>query len=81
VVGVIVDAVNEVLDIPDTDIEPAPDFGTRIRSEFIRGIGKVRGSFVIVLDVDKFLALDELATLPSIDAPSNRGEASSAFPS
>jgi len=74
VIGVIVDAVNEVIDISDADIEPAPDFGTRIRGEFIRGIGKVRGSFVIVLDVDKILALDELVTLDSIDAPAHRDE-------
>jgi purine-binding chemotaxis protein CheW len=68
VVGVVVDAVNEVLDILHADIEPAPDFGTRISSDFIRGMGKVRGRFVIMLDVDKVLSLDEfevLAALPS----------------
>jgi purine-binding chemotaxis protein CheW len=63
VVGVVVDAVSEVLDIPHAEIEPAPDFGTRIRSDFIRGMGKVRGKFVILLDVDKVLSLDELDVL------------------
>ena len=61
VVGVVVDAVNEVLDIPAADIEPAPAFGTRIRTDFIQGMGKVNNRFVILLDVNHVLALDELA--------------------
>jgi purine-binding chemotaxis protein CheW len=68
VVGVVVDAVSEVLDIPHAEIEPAPDFGTRIRSDFIRGMGKVRGKFVILLDVDKVLSLDELDVLAAAPA-------------
>ena len=58
VVGVVVDAVNEVLDIAATDVEPPPLFGARIRSDFIAGIGKVKGRFVILLDVEQVLALD-----------------------
>jgi purine-binding chemotaxis protein CheW len=60
-VGVVVDAVNEVLDIPQQDIEPAPTFGTRIRTDFIEGMGKVNNRFVILLDVAQVLSLDELA--------------------
>lgn len=70
VVGVVVDAVNEVLDIPDAEIEPAPSFGTRIRSDFIRGMGKVRGRFVILLDVDQVLSLEELDALATEPADS-----------
>ena len=61
VIGVVVDAVNEVLDIEPTDIEPPPSFGAKIRSDFIQGMGKVKGKFVILLDVDHVLALDEIA--------------------
>lgn len=61
VMGVVVDSVSEVLDIADADIEPAPSFGAQIRSDFIRGMGKVRGRFVIVLDIERVLALHELA--------------------
>lgn len=57
-IGVVVDAVNEVLDIEPNAIEPAPSFGSRIRNDFIRGIGKVRGRFVILLNVDQVLSLD-----------------------
>ncbi|HQS57984.1 MAG: chemotaxis protein CheW [Gallionellales bacterium 35-53-114] len=62
-VGVIVDAVNEVLEILPQDIEPAPSFGAKIRTEFIRGMGKVAGKFVIILNADRVLSVDELATL------------------
>jgi len=65
VVGVVVDAVNEVLDIAPADIEPAPSFGARIRSDFIAGVGKVRGKFVILLDVDRVLTLDDLGGIAS----------------
>lgn len=62
-VGVIVDAVNEVLEILPQDIEPAPSFGAKIRTEFIRGMGKVAGKFVIILNADRVLSVNELATL------------------
>ncbi|KQV42671.1 chemotaxis protein CheW [Massilia sp. Root335] len=63
--GVVVDAVSAVLDIPAADIEPAPSFGTRIRGDFIAGMGKVNGRFVILLNVDSVLAL---AGLPDLAA-------------
>jgi purine-binding chemotaxis protein CheW len=63
--GVVVDAVSAVLDIPAADIEPAPSFGTRIRGDFIAGMGKVNGRFVILLNVDAVLAL---AGLPDLAA-------------
>ena len=61
VIGVAVDAVNEVLDIAPADIEPPPAFGARIRSDFIHGMGKVKGKFVILLDLDHALSMDEMA--------------------
>ena len=61
VMGLLVDAVNEVLDIAPADIEPPPAFGARLRSDFIQGVGKVRGKFVLLLDVDRVLSVDEIA--------------------
>jgi purine-binding chemotaxis protein CheW len=66
--GVVVDAVSAVLDIPAADIEPAPSFGTRIRGDFIAGMGKVNGRFVILLNVDAVLALAGLPDLAAADA-------------
>jgi purine-binding chemotaxis protein CheW len=63
VVGLAVDAVNEVLDIAPSDIEPPPSFGAHIRSDFIHGMGRIRGKFVIVLDVDRALSMDEIEQL------------------
>ncbi len=63
VIGVIVDAVNEVLDIPAQDIEPPPSFGARIRSDFIEGMGKVAGKFVILLNLQHALSVDELVDI------------------
>jgi purine-binding chemotaxis protein CheW len=64
--GLVVDAVSEVLEIPATDIEPPPEFGARIRTDFIRGMGKVNGQFVVMLDVDRILSLEEVAVVAAI---------------
>lgn len=56
VIGVVVDAVNAVLEIADSDIEPAPTFGAHIRNDFIEGIGKIGGRFVILLDIARVFA-------------------------
>ena len=66
-VGVIVDAVNEVLEIASSDIEPAPTFGARIRPDFIAGVAKVAGKLVVVLDVDRVLNAGDMAELARAD--------------
>ena len=66
VLGLVVDAVNAVLDIPQSDIEPPPAFGASIRTEFIRGMVKINSKFVIVIDVDHVLAADEVQALADI---------------
>jgi purine-binding chemotaxis protein CheW len=69
VIGVIVDAVNAVQEIRAEEIEPAPAFGMKIASDFIQGIGKAAGRFVIVLDMDRVLSVTELAALAPESAP------------
>lgn len=61
-VGLVVDAVNAVVEIADADIEPPPTFGARIRNEFINGVGKVGGRFVLILDVRQVVAMEDLET-------------------
>lgn len=63
VVGVVVDAVNAVLDIDGADIEPPPSFGAKIRNDFIQGMGKVNGRFVILLDIARVFSIPEIAGL------------------
>lgn len=60
-IGIVVDAVNDVLEIPLDDIEAAPAFGASIRTEFVKGMGKVNGRFLVLLDVSNVLALGELS--------------------
>jgi purine-binding chemotaxis protein CheW len=69
VMGVVVDAVQAVLEIPASEIEPAPSFGAKIRSDFIEGIGKVNGNFVILLNVYAVLSLGELSDLEQLGLP------------
>jgi purine-binding chemotaxis protein CheW len=62
--GLLVDAVSEVIEIPPDHIEPPPNFGTSVRRDFIRGMGKVaQGRFVIILEPDKAFDMNEMATL------------------
>ncbi len=65
VLGVVVDAVNEVLEIAQAEIEPPPSFGTSVRTDFIQGMGKVHGKFVIILNVERVLSIDEMESLAS----------------
>lgn len=69
-VGVVVDAVNEVLDIPVADIEPPPTFGAKIRVDFIQGMGKINERFVIILNVNQILSVDEIGALGALSSSS-----------
>ena len=66
--GIIVDAVSEVLEIPGSEIEPPPSFGAKIRADFIAGMGKVNNKFVIILKIERAISSDDLAVLTVIDA-------------
>lgn len=61
--GVVVDTVSEVLEISRADIELPPAFGAQVRIDFIQGMGKVGGVFVVILDVDRVLSVDEVAVV------------------
>ena len=64
--GVVVDSVQAVLEIPANEIEPAPSFGAKIRAEFIEGIAKVNGKFVILLNVERVLSMEEIGQLGQV---------------
>ena len=63
--GVVVDYVREVLEISESDIEPPPAFGNTLRTDFIRGVGRIGGRFVILLDVERVLSAEELGRADS----------------
>lgn len=61
--GLMVDAVSEVIDIAPSQIEPAPQFGTTIQRDFIRGMGKVGGEFIVILAPERALNIDDMVAL------------------
>jgi purine-binding chemotaxis protein CheW len=58
--GLLVDAVSQVMDLTAGDIEPPPAFGTAVKVDYLQAMGKVGKKFVLLLDVDKVLAAPEL---------------------
>lgn len=67
VIGALTDAVREVLDLAADQIEPPPRMGMKLKSEFIRGMGKQGEGFIILLDIDKIFSSDELCTINSAE--------------
>jgi purine-binding chemotaxis protein CheW len=61
VLGALADSVQEVLDIERANIAPAPRIGTKLRTDFIKGIGKQNDRFVIILDIERVFSSNELA--------------------
>ena len=69
VMGLLADAVSQVMDLAPTDIEPPPPFGTAVRVDYLQGMGKVGKKFVLLLDVDRVLAAPELQAVAAASAP------------
>ena len=65
VMGVIADSVSQVISMSEDKILPAPAFGTRVRIDFLRGMGKSGDKFVLILDIDKVLSADDLTPTAS----------------
>ena len=61
--GIVVDAVSEVLNIKEDQIEDSPNFGAALNTDFILGIAKIENSVKILLDIDKVLNEQDIAAL------------------
>ncbi|HPI92620.1 MAG TPA: chemotaxis protein CheW [Deltaproteobacteria bacterium] len=61
VLGVLADSVHEVMELEPESIEPAPKIGTKMNTDFIKGMGKREEEFVMILDIDKVFSADELS--------------------
>ena len=69
VMGIIADAVSKVIHLLPRDIEPPPAFGTRVRVDFLRGMGKAaEKKFVLLLDIDKVLSSEDLQASAALQA-------------
>jgi purine-binding chemotaxis protein CheW len=58
--GIVVDAVYEVLNVSAEEIEPAPAFGVNVNTDYILGMGKIKDSVKILLDIDRVLSPEEI---------------------
>jgi purine-binding chemotaxis protein CheW len=61
VLGALVDSVQEVFEFEPDQIEPAPKIGTKLKTDFIKGMGKRDEHFIMILDIDRVFSTDELA--------------------
>jgi purine-binding chemotaxis protein CheW len=69
--GILVDAVDEVLAVERSRIEAKPSFGTRIRSDFVDGLLNLEKRFVVTLDIQRILSIEELASLADMGSRPN----------
>lgn len=67
ILGALADSVQEVVEMEPDQIEPAPKIGTKLNTEFIKGMGKREDQFVILLDIDKVFSYDELTEVQNAD--------------
>jgi purine-binding chemotaxis protein CheW len=76
-IGIVVDAVSQVLDLSKEDIRGVPEFGTRIHMDYLLGMAQVGKKFTLLLDVEKVLSSDELLKLEELSVSVNAGMANS----
>jgi len=62
-IGIVVDAVSEVLNIQEGEIEETPAFGTQLNTDYILGMAKTQGGVKILLNIDKVLSIEEITDL------------------
>lgn len=63
ILGALADSVQEVIELEPSQIEPAPRMGTRLKTEFIRGMGKRDGEFIMILDIDKIFSAEDVESI------------------
>jgi len=74
--GMLADSVQEVIDIDPSQIDPPPKLGSMLNTDFIRGMGKRDDGFFIILNIDRVLSGDEMASIETIkSAVSQRASA------
>jgi purine-binding chemotaxis protein CheW len=70
VMGVMADSVSQVVDLGVDDIQPPPSFGTRVHIDYLLGMGRSGKKFIMILDIDRILTLDELLEVTKLQGDS-----------
>lgn len=63
VIGALADSVQEVIELDESQIEPPPKIGSRLKVEFLKGMGKIGDRFLMILDIDKVFSTEEVIQL------------------
>lgn len=63
IMGIVVDGVSDVYNMPDEEIKPSPDFGSAVDTDFVKGLATVNEKMVIVLDIDHMCNSNELSDI------------------
>lgn len=71
ILGALTDSVCEVLELDRGQIEPAPRIGSKLRTDFIRGMGKHDERFIILLDIDRVFSFEELKQVQGLEVSSD----------
>ncbi len=74
VMGVMADSVSQVMALGTDDIQPPPSFGTRVRIDYLLGMGRSGKKFIMILDIDRILTLDELLEVSKVQGASSEAE-------
>jgi len=77
-IGIIVDAVSQVMELGMEDLQPVPEFGTRVKVDYLLGMAQLGKKFALLLDVDKVLSTDELLHLSGVASSAAEGPAAEA---
>jgi Chemotaxis signal transduction protein len=67
ILGALADSVQEVFELEPDQIDPAPRFGTRFKTEFLKGMGKRDEKFIMILDIDKVFTTDDLILVQDME--------------
>ncbi len=65
VIGIVVDGVSDVYNVPEEEIKPSPDFGSAVDTEFVQGLATIDEKMVIVLDIDQMFNSGDLEIMDS----------------
>jgi len=74
-IGILVDAVSQVMELAAEDLQPVPEFGTRVKVDYLLGMAQLGKKFALLLDVDKVLSTDELLHLNGVASSAEEGQA------
>ncbi|MBI4862625.1 MAG: purine-binding chemotaxis protein CheW [Candidatus Riflebacteria bacterium] len=75
VMGILVDAVSQVIELRAEEIEPPPSFGTKVTVDCLIGMGRAGKRFILVLDIDRAIGLEEIAAAQTRPQPGQGGPA------